>query len=82
MRVQPGASRDELIGWLEDGTLKVRVAAPAREGMANARLERFLASVLGVPASAVAVVHGRRSRLKLVKIDGLSMDDVRRRVGG
>ena len=82
MRVQPRASRSEIVGWRADGTLSVRVAAPPVEGQANAALARLLAEALGLRPAAVTVEQGARGRDKVVKVAGLSPDEVRRRIGG
>jgi uncharacterized protein (TIGR00251 family) len=82
VRVQPRAPRSEIVGWRADGTLSVRVAAPPVEGQANAALARLLAEALGLRATAVTVEQGTRGRDKLVKVAGLSADEVRRRIGG
>ena len=82
MRVQPRAPRSEIVGWRADGALSVRVAAPPVEGQANAALARLLAGALGLAPGAVTVEQGARGRDKLVKVAGLSPDEVRRRIGG
>jgi hypothetical protein len=79
LRVQPRASRDEIVGW-QDGTLRVRVTAPPVEGEANRAVARLLARALGLAPSAVLVARGERGRDKLVKITGLGEDDVRSRL--
>jgi uncharacterized protein (TIGR00251 family) len=73
----PGARRSELAG-VADGRLRVRLAAPAHEGKANAELVRFLAGLLDVPKGAVTVAAGASSRRKLVRISGLTVDEARR----
>jgi uncharacterized protein (TIGR00251 family) len=69
VRLQPNARRDELVA-VRDGVLLVRVAAPALEGRANRALCRLLAERLNVPRSHVTVVRGKRSRDKVIKIEG------------
>jgi len=70
VRVVPGAQRDGLAG-VHDGMLRVRVAAPPRDGAANARLIRFLArSVLAMARSRVEIVKGEAARTKRVRIHG------------
>ena len=81
LKVIPHAPRDEIAGWL-GATLKVKVRAPALEGRANEALTDFLADRLGLPPRAVALVRGGRSRHKVVRIDGLVADEVRRRLDG
>ncbi|MGH9273999.1 MAG: DUF167 domain-containing protein [Acidimicrobiales bacterium] len=67
IRVQPGASRSEVVGPHGDA-LRVRVAGPAVDGKANAELVRFLAEHLGVPARAVEITRGHASRTKVVRV--------------
>jgi uncharacterized protein (TIGR00251 family) len=81
VRVQPRASRDEVLGWRE-GALRVRVTAPPVEGEANRALAGLLARTLGVRPSAVEVARGARGRDKLVRIDGMSVAEVQARTGG
>jgi uncharacterized protein (TIGR00251 family) len=75
----PGAPRDEVIGWLGDH-LKVKVHAPAVEGKANEALLRFLAKQLGLPPRCLVLVRGDTARLKVVRVTGLSRDEVLRRL--
>lgn len=65
--VQPGAKRTGPAGMHGD-RLKLRVAAPAREGRANDALVRLIAQRLGVPAGRVRVLHGRHGRSKTVAV--------------
>jgi len=67
LHVQPGAARSEVAGHHGDA-LKVRLAAPAIEGKANAELIRFLAEAFAVPRRAVTLLGGERSRDKRVRI--------------
>ena len=80
IKVVPGASRDEIAGWLGDA-LKLRVTAPPERGRANTAVERLLAAVLGVPAECVRVVAGLSSARKTVVIEHLSATQVRKRLG-
>lgn len=79
LRVQPRASRDEIVGW-QAGALRVRVTAPPVEGEANRAVAALLARALGVRPSAVSVVRGERGRDKLVRVEGLSVAEVEARL--
>jgi uncharacterized protein (TIGR00251 family) len=81
VRVQPRASRDEVVGWQEGGVLRLRVTAPPVEGEANAAVAALLARALGVAPRAVSVVRGARGRDKLVAVAGLDLAAVRARLG-
>ena len=76
----PGARRSAVEGVVE-GWLRVRLAAPAREGAANAELVRVLAAALGVPRVAVEVVRGAGARRKAVLVRGLAPAEVLARLG-
>ena len=81
VRVTPRAGRDEIAGWRE-GVLQVRLRAPPVEGQANEALRRLLAKRLDVAPSAVEIVAGASSRSKWVRVEGLSEDEARSRLGG
>jgi uncharacterized protein (TIGR00251 family) len=66
LRVQPRASRDELLP--ADGRLRVRITAPPVDGAANAHLLRYLASRFGVAPSRTELVRGTSGREKTVRI--------------
>ncbi|MGB3096989.1 MAG: DUF167 domain-containing protein, partial [Candidatus Deferrimicrobiaceae bacterium] len=51
------------------------------ENRANEALVRFLAASLGVSRSRVEIAAGRRGRRKVVRITGMSRDDIFRRLG-
>lgn len=67
VHTQPNARNTEIVG-LHDGRLKVRVAAPALDGRANALLIDFLRRRLDLPAQRIALTQGQRSRGKTISI--------------
>lgn len=67
VRVQPRASRDEIVGPLGND-LKVRITAPPVEGRANAHLIRFLAKAFAVPRARVTLLGGDSGRSKRLRI--------------
>ena len=77
--VQPRASTNTVVGWTGE-TLKIKLTAPPVEGAANARCLAFLADLLDLPSSRVQLVRGARSRHKLVRIAGLTQDEVHARL--
>ena len=79
LRVAPGAARSAVVGR-HGAKWKVRVAAPAEGGRANAALVRLLAETLAVPQQAVAIVAGHGSRDKTVSLDGIAADEAERRL--
>ena len=69
VRVQPGASKNEIVGVQED-TLRVRVSAPPVQGKANKVLIQFLAKQLAVKRSQLKILSGHTSRIKTIHIVG------------
>jgi len=65
--VKAGAKKD-LVEPGEADTLRVWVRAAAREGKANAAVEKLLAAYFGIPWHQVSIVQGRTSRQKVVEI--------------
>ena len=78
--VMPGAKRSEIMGVTE-GRLRLRLAAPAREGRANDELVRFLAKMLGKRRSDITVELGGSSRRKLVRVAAATSTDVAAQLG-
>jgi uncharacterized protein (TIGR00251 family) len=76
VRVQPRASRSEVIGE-QEGALRVRVTAPPVQGAANDAVVELLARLLRVAKRNVRIVTGTKSRRKVVEVDGVSAEAVR-----
>jgi uncharacterized protein (TIGR00251 family) len=77
--VTPGAPRSAQAGEA-DGRLRLRLAAPAHEGKANAELARFVAELLGVRRRQVTIAGGATSRRKVVEVRGVTAEEARRRL--
>ena len=73
LHVQPGASRSEVSG-LHGAALKIRLAAPAVEGRANAALLKFVSELFAVPLRNAELKQGGRSRHKVVIVTGSRID--------
>ncbi len=77
IHITPNAKIDKVAG--EHGAaIKVKLRAPAVEGKANTALRNLLAEKLSISMRAIVLKRGERSCNKLIRIDGLSEDDVRR----
>jgi uncharacterized protein (TIGR00251 family) len=75
--VVPNARQNKVIGE-HNGEIKLR--GPAVEGKANAALRSFLAEELKIPERSIALERGQKSREKVIRIEGLSEEDTRRRL--
>jgi uncharacterized protein (TIGR00251 family) len=68
VKVVPKSSRNEIVGFLADGTLKIKVTAAPEKGKANAAVCAFLAAEFGVSRKNVRIVRGETSPAKQVCI--------------
>ena len=77
VRVQPRAS-DSRVAGVHGDALKVRLMAPPVDGAANEALVELLAGTFGIQARAITIVAGMSSRTKVVELEGVTEDRVRR----
>jgi len=80
VKVHPGARKNAITGQLGDA-LKVSLTAAAEKGRANDACIEFLAKVLKVPRSSVTIASGETSRSKVIRVAGLTEQEVRERMG-
>jgi hypothetical protein len=80
VRVHPRARRNGITGELGDA-LKVSLTAPPADGRANEACMEFFAKLLKVPRSSVTIASGHGSRNKVIRIGGLSAEEVKQRIG-
>jgi uncharacterized protein YggU (UPF0235/DUF167 family) len=85
VRVTPRGGRDEVEGWTRDEknlpVLKLRVAAAAADGAANAAVLALLAKALGRPKSQLSILRGDTARLKQIEVAGLDEAELFRILG-
>ena len=79
IRVHPRAKKNAITGEVGDA-LKVSLTAPPVEGKANEACIDFFARLLKVPRSSVSIAAGQSSRNKVIRVEGLSAEDVQRRL--
>ena len=77
VRVQPHAS-DSRVAGVHGDALKVRLMAPPVDGAANEALVELLAGTFGIHSRAITIVAGMSSRTKVVELEGVTEDRVRR----
>jgi hypothetical protein len=80
VRLQPRARRNAILDE-RDGVLRVSVAAAPVDGLANAALCKLLAKRAGIARGRVSVIRGERSREKVVRVEGLSLGELRSALG-
>lgn len=74
VRVTPRARRTEISDIIENGTVRVRVAAPTRDGEANRKLLAFLAEVLDIDLSRLEIVAGENGLDKIISVLDMPSD--------
>jgi uncharacterized protein len=55
----------------------IRVTAPPVDGKANDALCRVVARAAGVAPSKVTVIRGHTARDKVVRVEGIALEDLR-----
>jgi len=76
VKLLPGSSRDEIVGW-EGDRLKVKVSASPTKGKANRALLELLSRVLSLPPSRILILHGKTSKEKLLLVEGADEERVK-----
>jgi len=79
IKVHPRAKRNAITGELGEA-LKVSLTAPPIDGCANEACIEFFAKLLNVPRSSVTIASGHRSRNKVIRVLGLSAEELRKRI--
>lgn len=80
VRVTPRASHNQIVGVVNDGTIKVHLASEPGNEELNVALIAYLAEVLGVPKSRVEIVAGENGRDKLVSVLDMDVETAHQRV--
>jgi len=82
VRLTPKASRDAILGWIQDAAgmpvLKASVTAVPEKGKANKALIELLAAKWQIPKSAIELVRGETDRNKQLIINGITAETARR----
>ncbi len=68
IHVIPGSKKNQLVGYMEDGYLKIKLKAKPIEGKANKELVKYLSEVLNIKPSEILIDKGLTSRNKVVLI--------------
>lgn len=66
--VLPRSSKNEIVGELPNGTIKIKTTAAPVDGAANKAVIKLLADYFGVKKSAVTIVCGLTSKTKIVEV--------------
>jgi len=79
VKAHPRARKSAITGELGDA-LKVSLTAPPIDGKANEACIEFFANLLKVPRASVSIAAGQGSRSKIVRVAGVTAQQVRDRL--
>jgi uncharacterized protein (TIGR00251 family) len=76
IKVHPRARKNQITGVVGEA-LKLALTAPPVEGKANEAVIEFFADLFDIPRSSVTIATGESSRNKIIRISGVSVQQVR-----
>jgi hypothetical protein len=76
IHAKPRAKKSRVVG-VHGEALSLAIAAPPVDGAANKEVVRFLAELFGVPRGGVTLVRGTSARMKLLDVEGATVDSMR-----
>jgi hypothetical protein len=74
LKVKPRSARERL-AYDPAGELRLELHSPPTGGQANEACVHFFARALRLPQACVAIISGRSSRRKLIRITGRSAEE-------
>lgn len=77
VHVKANAKENKVLGWMDEGTVRISIKAPAVEGKANAELIHFIADKLDLPKSAVDIKRGHNAPIKHLSLPDIPKLDQR-----
>jgi len=80
VKVHPRAKKNAITGEVGDA-LKLALTAPPVDGKANEACIDFFAKLLNLPRSSVTIAAGLNNRNKVIRVAGLTAQQVRDRLG-
>ncbi|OPY90786.1 MAG: hypothetical protein A4E72_00474 [Syntrophus sp. PtaU1.Bin208] len=79
VQVLPRSSKCALAG-ISEGIVRLKLTAPPVEGRANEECLDFFSELLGVKKGLMSILHGHKSRKKVIQIDGLTREQLESRL--
>ena len=80
VKVVPGSSRDQIVGWLGE-TLKIKVAAAPERGKANEAVVELLSRKLGISPGDIQIESGHSSPVKVIALRGIDLSAIKKTFG-
>jgi uncharacterized protein YggU (UPF0235/DUF167 family) len=80
VRITPRASQNQVVEILDDGAVRIHLAASPTEDNVNVELINYLSQILAVPKSRIEVVAGETSFDKIVSVLDMSAETLQKRI--
>jgi uncharacterized protein (TIGR00251 family) len=68
IRARPTSQKNRIVGVMEDGSIKIDIAAEPEDNKANIELIKFLAEQFGINRQQISIIGGIATRRKIVRI--------------
>jgi uncharacterized protein (TIGR00251 family) len=79
VKVHPRAHKGAIAGVIGDA-LKLALTAPPVDGKANQAVIEFFADLFAISRSSVTIASGETSRNKVIRVSGISAEQVRQKL--
>ncbi|SEM37867.1 hypothetical protein SAMN04489760_11272 [Syntrophus gentianae] len=79
VQVLPRSSKCAFAG-IQEGIIRLKLTAPPVEGRANEECLEFFSELLGIKKGQMSILHGQKSRKKIIQIDGLTREQLEARL--
>lgn len=81
VKIHPRAKKSGIAGNLGN-SLKLSLTTPPIEGRANEACIEFFAKLLKLPRSSITIASGQKSRNKVIRVAGVTIQYVKERLSG
>ena len=78
--VIPGSKLNKITGFMDDGSLKIKIKAKPVGGKANKELIKVLSGILEIKESEIEICSGQTSRNKGVKVWGIDNNYLQKKI--
>lgn len=80
LHVIPGSKINQISGFMDNASLKIKIKAKPVEGKANKELIKILAEILEIKESEIEIRSGQTSRNKTVIVRGIDENYLQKKI--
>lgn len=80
LHVIPGSKINQILGFMDNASLKIKIKAKPVEGKANKELIKVLAEILEIKESEIEIRSGQTSRNKTVIVRGIDESYLKKKI--